>query len=314
MTIHETIQEYILHRSKKLSPISIASYTHVLEKFARWAGDDRRIETIEEKDLDAYQYSLKQTAAVNYQVNQANILRGFFKFCVIRGYSIMVYQRIEGPRKMETHPAFITQAQFDQINACFTVDEYHSLTKKVMFNLLWDTGMRIGELLSLNVGDISSDKNYITIRTEKTHKLRVIVWSEDTHKLLMKYLGVRICMNQAPELFQTPSLAIHAYRKTRLTAKSVQRWCAELGNKLGFKMNPHAFRHGKMHDIINRGGDRHHVQAIAGHSNITSSEVYVRLNEQEQLRIQSKFLTKKGYTSDIATFHNNLVQSGKDML
>ena len=150
--------------------------------------------------------------------------------------------------------------------------------------------MRIGELLALNISMLDTARPCATISTEKTKRLRVIAWSNQTHWLLIKYLGVRLTLNGANELFQTPIRKGH--KVCRLTTRSVQRWCVALEKELGFAINPHAFRHGKMHAVINAGGSRHHVQAIAGHSSIQSSEVYVRLNEREQMAIHNKYLNR----------------------
>lgn len=290
MTLGEATEKYITSRSKRFSPNSIKTYSRVLGKFSNWLGNEREFASIKEVEIDHFQLMLKDEYKINTQINYANILRAFFKFWVKRGECDLPVEAIEGPKREEQYPNYISKEKFDLIDDYFDDHEYFELTKKVIYNLLWDTGMRIGELLSLNVEDIHSDSNFTKIRTEKSKKLRVVVWSNYTHGLLMKYLGVRLCLNQASALFQTPQGTSNQSQRTRLTARSVQRWCVELGRELGFKINPHAFRHGKMHQIICQGGTRQHVQSIAGHSSINSSEVYVRLNESEQVKMQTKFL------------------------
>ena len=236
---------------------------------------------------------MKQSLSINSQVNYANVLRAFFKFWNKRGIVPIMYEAIQGPRKVETFPNFITPEQFEKIDQRFDVDDFVQLTKKLAFNLLWDTGMRIGELMALNVADFDSTKQHVVISTEKSRKLRVLAWSDTTHRLLLKYLGVRLCLSQSEPLFLSPRVAGKVSRSGRLTSRSVQRWCVELSKELHFNINPHGFRHGKCHAVINAGGTRQQVQTIAGHSSIGSSEVYVRLNEQEQLNMQTKFLQRR---------------------
>jgi site-specific recombinase XerD len=290
MTIHKAIETYLNNRAKRLSANTISAYKGVLGHFSRWLGIDRDLSTITDIEIDDYQIVLQEQVSNNTQLYRADILRTFFKFWAIRNESQVLYDAIEGPRREEFHPNFIRQEQFDLINDYFDEDEYYQLTKKLIFNLLWDTGMRIGELLALNMADLQTTKRSAVISTEKTKRLRMVAWSDYTHSLLLRYLGTRICLNDASALFLTPSRKGH--RVCRLTTRSVQRWCSVLGKELGFAINPHAFRHGKMHAVINAGGSRHHVQAIAGHSSIQSSEVYVRLNEQEQMAIQNKYLNR----------------------
>lgn len=288
MTINQAIETYLNSRSKRLSTNTISAYRGVLSHFSRWLGTDRDLSTITDIEIDNYQIVLQDQVSNNTQLYRADILRTFFKFWAIRNESTVRYDAIEGPRREEFHPNFITQEKFDLIDDFFREDEYYQLTQKLIFNLLWDTGMRIGELLALNIPDLQSTKPRAVISTEKTKRLRMVAWSNYTHRLLIQYLGTRISLNDAPELFQTPARKGH--RICRLTTRSVQRWCLALGKELGFAINPHAFRHGKMHAVINAGGSRHHVQTIAGHSSIQSSEVYVRLNEHEQMAIQNKYL------------------------
>ncbi len=291
MTIKKAIEAYLNNRAKRLSYKSISTYRSVLNQFASWFGPEKAIQKVTDSDIDTYQLILKEDLSTNTQLFRANILRPFFKFWAIRNESKVLYDAIEGPRREEYHPNFITQEKFDLIDEYFSDEEYYQLTKKLIFNLLWDTGMRIGELLSLNIADLESTKAFAIIKTEKSRKLRMVAWSDFTHRLLIRYLGTRLVLNDAPELFQTPT-----HKKSqlcRLTTRSVQRWCTALGNELGFAINPHAFRHGKMHVVINAGGSRQQVQTIAGHSSIQSSEVYVRLNEQEQLKMQNQFLTRR---------------------
>lgn len=287
MTLQEAVEQFLRNQSKRLASNSIQCYATVLRKLVLKLGAEKDFNSIIEPEIDDFQLVLKANHGTNTQLNYANVLRSFFKFWANRGVAPVIHGAIQGPRKVETLPNFITKEQFEMIDGCFQEDDYLQLTQKLVFNLLWDTGMRIGELVALNVTDIDMGRHHVIITTEKSRKLRVLVWSMATHKLLIKYLGIRLCLNQTAPLFLSIG---HGSRRGRLVARTVQRWCKTLQVKLGFPINPHAFRHGKMHAVINAGGGRQHVQVIAGHSSIQSSEVYVRLNEAEQLRIQEQFL------------------------
>ena len=290
MSLKQAIQQYLSRRSARLSPNTIKRYRTVLNRFARLTGQEKAFDQVDDHDIELFQSTIKGELGRNTQRFYADILHTFFKFWVRRGKSEVVYADIEGPRRTEHVPNFISEEEFALIDDLFDEDDYYQLTKKLIFNLLWDTGMRIGELLALNIEDIDSNKRQVTIRTKKTDRLRVLVWSEYTHKLLLKYLGVRINLSDQPELFQTPLKKQFNSLNTRLSDRSVQRWCKKLEETLGFSINPHAFRHGKMRKILLSGGVRADVQVVAGHSSIVSSEVYVRLNEEGQRKLQDKFL------------------------
>ena len=292
MQLTKAIEQYLWSRSKKLSSNTLETYERNLRFFARWIGDNRLLKDITDEDVDRFQLHLK--TALQYkektQSNYANTLKGFFKYWHAKGESGVAWELIEGPRIPEVVPNFITPEGYELIDAFLDQDDYRTLTKRLIMALLWDTGMRISELVALDISDIDRHKQHAYITTSKNKRVRIVMWTKQTHELLIRYLGVRLCLNERSELFQSPP---GSPRITRLTHCSIQRWCREIGRELGFPINPHAFRHGKMHQVLNLGGNRHHVQTIAGHKSIVASEVYTRMNIQEQLRLQGRYLQEQ---------------------
>ena len=265
--------------------------------FCRWL-DNPELHTVTDERIDDYLAYLMTIYQERTRSLAANSIRAFFKFWSAKDESKVGWELIQGPRITETFPDFVTREQFELIDDTLDEDDYEQLTRKVVFQLLWNTGMRISELMSLNISDIKVDRNYTHITTLKTKKLRMVMWNDECHRLLVKYIGIRICMNQNDELFQTPPSKRNKGCSTRMTPRSVQRWCRELRSFLGFeiRLRPHAFRHGKCHEILNSGGNVHQIQTIAGHSSITSSEIYVRLNLKEQGELLQRFLPKESST------------------
>lgn len=311
MQLEKAINIYLKSRSSRLAANTIRIYQRNLTAFNKWVGGIE-LAQIEDNHVDDFLYQLKDSHREVTRSNYANALRAFFKHWFAKRESNVAWELISGPRVPERFPDFISKEQFDLIDDCFDEDEYYQLTKKVIFHLLWNTGMRLSELLSLNIHDIHLQKKYVYITTAKSKKLRMVMWNDYCHRLLIKYLGTRISLNKAPELFQTPPNPRYRSKRTRLSGRSVQRWCRELEELLGFRVHPHAFRHGKCHQIINSGGNRHHVQTIAGHSSITASEIYTRLNLKEQSRILEQFLpeasperTEKGQPFKLSPYYFN---------
>jgi site-specific recombinase XerD len=293
MQVNIAIDEFIRSCSSRLAANTVRIYSTNLRKFAEWLGQGRELGQLSNRDVESFLISMKSNYSEKTQDNYANALRTFFRHWFAHRQCNVAWELIRGPRVPEKFPNFITPEQFDAIDRCFNEEEYYQLTKKLIFHLLWNTGMRIGELLSMNISDIDSKQHCAYVLTEKSKKLRLVMWDDRCHELLLRYLGTRLCMNRAPELFQTPQATRNQSKRTRLTSRSVQRWCAQLERELNFVIHPHAFRHGKCHYIIANGGSRHHVQAIAGHSSITSSEVYTRLNYEEQVKLQEQFLPNR---------------------
>ncbi len=261
-------------------------------------------------DIDDYLIAIAETHSPKTRQNKAHSLRGFFKYWYAKRETEVAYELINGPRKIaEKQPNVITPEMFDLIDDYLSEDNYYQLTQKVIFNLLWNTGMRIGESLATNITDINLKERHMLIRSLKSKRLRIVVWNEACHKLLIKYLGIRVCLNQAPELFQTPQ-GIKNGKRTRLTSRTVQRWCKEIGNELGVKMNPHSFRHGRGHYILAHGGTRENIQIALGHVSMESTHHYTRLNPQEQLRLQQAFLPENRRLKKIKSSYYEIHRQG----
>lgn len=295
MKLYEAIEIYINYCRNHLSKGSVKNYNRVLKKMCLFLGETKDLEDVSNREIDLFQSSLiSEGKKNNTRLNYTNILRPFFRYWAEEGKTSVIWGRIKGPRKEENLPNVIMPEQFFLIDEFFEESNYYELTKKLVFNLLWDTGVRISELLDIDLDHLCLESNSVKIRTKKSGKYRIVCWSRHTHELLIKYLGVRVCLNGDPELFQTPYGSPQYLRyRSRLSTRTVQRWAEKLSKELGFPINPHAFRHGKMHQIIKLGGNRQHIQTIAGHSSIVSSEVYLRFNDQEQVEIQKRFIVDR---------------------
>lgn len=289
MTLHQAIEAYINSHKGELAHNTILAYSRNLRKFCQWIGEDTPLIDIDAHQVKLYQSSLLEHYAVKSRQNISNTLKTFFRYWKAFDKTNVSPDLIKSPRTEEKLPDYITQEQFEEIDESFSDEDYHQLTRKLAFHLLWNCGMRVGELVNINLEDINMEERFCYIRTEKSKRMRVVSWNEECHELLIKYLGVRLCMSNHPALFQTPQNTINPNKK-RLSTRSVQRWCKELEQQLGFRVHPHAFRHGVCRRVIQQGGTRANVQNIAGHVSITSSEVYVRLNAKEQVKMQAQFL------------------------
>ncbi len=290
MLFETALARYIIvKRAENLAEKTCYTYERDVRQLFEYLKREE-VASVSNENIENYFIAISATHSPKSRQNKANSLRGFFKYWYAKREVEVAYELITGPRKIpEPQPNVISHEQFDLIDDYLDEDEYYQLTQKLIFNLLWNTGMRIGELLSIDVTDINLQERHLMIRSLKSRRLRIVVWNDACHKLLIKYLGVRICLNQAPELFQTP-IGVRNHRRTRLTSRTVQRWCKFLASELGFPINPHAFRHGRGHYILQNGGSRENIQIALGHVSMESTHHYTRLNTQEQIRLQRPFL------------------------
>ena len=144
--------------------------------------------------------------------------------------------------------------------------------------MLWDTGMRIGELLRMRLADVK--KRHVIIENEKNKTSRLIAWSERSEKLLHKYLPLRReVLTKEPWLF----VSLRMKLQTKLTTRTVQRILCDLrlGAQITNVISPHSFRHGFVHRKLDEGKPITTVAQMLGHSTSINVHNYAKLTGRE---------------------------------
>jgi site-specific recombinase XerD len=221
----------------------------------------------------------------------ARVLKNFFWFWHGRGHASVNPKEIIPIKFINADKAIVTRSDFEDMNLVLDEWEHKDLEKKLVLNLLWDTGMRVSELLEIKLSDISSQGTNglrtAKVRSRKTMRYNLVVWGIETNKLLNRYLGVRLCMQVRSEY-----LFLNQRTKKPYTVRSVQRWIDQT-SKLAMidkDITPHSFRHGKANEILEQGGTVRDVSALLRHSSPISSFNYLNLSENRYLQTAGKFL------------------------
>lgn len=167
-----------------------------------------------------------------------------------------------------------------------------------IINLLWDTGARNGEILSLDVGDLQLDRMRAIIRTEKSkgrRPIREIFWTADTHGNILRWLKKRDHLKDIMQFKDSDALFPSVNNQKagqRLTVKGVGEMLRRYSNRAKIPyMNAHSFRHHMGHDIIKKGGSTADVMNILGHASVQSSTVYTMMTDVE---LEKRYRVFKG--------------------
>ncbi len=222
----------------------------------------------------------------------ARILRNFFYFWHGRREVHFNPKEIIPVRFINPDKDIVTKGDFEDMDDLLDEDYFDDLKKKLVLNLLWDTGMRISELCEIELGNISEPNKEglrtAKVRTRKSMRYNLVVWGSKTNDLLMKYLGVRLCFENC----NTDELFINPKTGKPYTARSIQRWIKELADMamLDKNITPHSFRHGKANHILDQGGSVRDVSAILRHVKPESSFHYMQLSAKHYLDVAGKYL------------------------
>ena len=156
-----------------------------------------------------------------------------------------------------------------------------------MLELLYATGLRVRELVRLDVADLDFEHNFAFVRSGKGGKDRVVPIGKRAAARVQSYLaGVR------PELVRgdEKALVLNCYGR-RLSTEAVERLVRAYGEQAGVKhkLTPHLLRHACATHMMRRGASLRHVQELLGHADIATTELYTRLTQDELCQAHAKY-------------------------
>jgi site-specific recombinase XerD len=283
MQLHQAIKEYLEWKAIR-SPRAAEVYASYLERYNEWEVRDTK--KISAEDVVRFFTLIRDRYNPPTQSYFARVLKNFFKYLGARGVSKVNYLLIQEIkyRKFERDP--ITEKEFNAMMGMLNSWIYGDLLKICVIKMLYYTGMRLSEVCDLDLNQIETDRNYTYICNKKNSKRRWVMWPMEFHKDdFIRYLGVRICLNKKPPLFVTNA------KRDRVNKRTVERWFRELSDDAGIRrVRPHDCRHGKAHRMRSKGADLQELQTMLGHASPMSCLHYLKLNKQEVLDMQNKFI------------------------
>jgi integrase/recombinase XerD len=248
------------------------------------------IEKIGLEDVLQYLNDLKYLGwDQNVFQKKIGILKKFFKFFRDQEYKVLNYELL--PQIEYTHkiPKVIDDENYAKLLKSIKTNLPDDLRNRALVMMLWDTGARNGEILSLNIEDIDLDQQKAVIRTEKAkfnRPFREIMWTRKTNEVLERYLKDKGITTGPLFTNLSNNYKLHGRLKINGLCHLLRVLCDKA--KIP-RYNPHSFRHHMAHDILEKGGSIGHVAKILGHASIKSSFNYIQLNDREMKDAYRRF-------------------------
>ncbi|NOX57927.1 MAG: tyrosine recombinase XerC [Planctomycetes bacterium] len=234
-----------------------------------------------EVDVDEVRRFLAHLAKQDYSksttARKLATLRSFYKFCLRRSYiESNPLVSIRTPKQEKRLPKFL---EIDQINRLLnTPDETTILgaRDKAMFEVLYSTGIRVSELVDLNLVDVDETTQCLRV-CGKGKKQRTAPVGPTALGAIDRYLHLRNTDPRSAD-FDKDALFVNKHGK-RLSTRSVRRkldkYLAQAG--LDTSVSPHTLRHSFATHMLNNGADLRGVQELLGHQSISTTQVYTHL-------------------------------------
>lgn len=223
-------------------------------------------------------------------------LRAFLKFLRKRNIQTLQPETIElakvGERDLDliTHDELLKllKAPGEALKKATTpAQELRALRDSALLSLLFSTGLRVSELCSLS-RDTDIDRGEFSIRG-KGEKVRVVFVSPDAADAVKAYLNRRKDLEDPMFVQHGRSAGKHAL--PALTPRSVERIVREHAIRAGIskKVTPHVIRHSFATDLLHNGADVRSVQALLGHANIATTQVYTHVTDSHLREVHKNF-------------------------
>ncbi len=219
-------------------------------------------------------------------------LRSFFKYLVKQKINVISPEMIELGKARDRTIKFLSPQDLERLFNAVETRELRGLRDRTILEVLFSTGLRVSELVSLNKDDTNMESGEFSV-LGKGGKRRVVFLSRHAREWLQQYLQKRNDPYRPLFLRYSGPKAKDGLtdEKSRLTARSVERMVEKYRKKAGLleRLGPHALRHSFATDLLTHGADLRSVQEMLGHKNIATTQIYTHVTNPHLREIHEKF-------------------------
>ena len=282
------IDAYLTHLTveRRLAVNSVDSYARdlvLLRKFA--AGRRVSAEALSRQQLEELVRDLMSQGRSPRSVARAiACYRGFYRFLAIDGrVKASPADDLRPPRAWQSLPRHLSVEEVDRLLAQPDVKTPRGLRDRALIELLYATGLRVSELITLRPGDVNLESSYLTC-TGKGEKQRIVPMGDEAADWVRRYLR-----DARPALLgrrRSPRLFVNARRGgPGLTRVGFWKILKAYGRtaRVSPGLSPHMLRHSFATHLLERGADLRAIQMMLGHADLSTTQIYTHVL-QERMR------------------------------
>jgi site-specific recombinase XerD len=299
-----------LEIEKGKSKKTIENYNHYLDRFLEWseiANPENITESIVRNFrvyLNRYEDKKGQRLKKITQNYYIIALRSFLKYLAKKDIKTLSADKVESGKISRKEVEFLEAEEVERILEMAKGDSFKALRDRAILELLFSSGLRVSELININRDKLDLKNQEFTV-LGKGDKIRLVFVSNSAKQALERYLDKRTDID--PALFVRDAKALENFsiknekqkikknETLRLTPRSVQRIVKYYSAKAGIikDVHPHTFRHSFATDLLINGADIRSVQAMLGHSSITTTQIYTHITNQQLKEIHKTFHARR---------------------
>jgi integrase/recombinase XerD len=291
MEISATIASFVVHVKveKGLSPNTVSAYRRDLVKFDAFAKKrELSLESVSRDDLVDFLTSLYREKLESRTVARHLVtLRNFFRFAQI--HELITTDpsvNLESPKIRKSLPGYLRLEEVEKLLTQPDAKTWLGLRDRAMLEVLYSTGLRVSELVGLQVGDLDSKSGCLRC-IGKGDKERIVPVGRKALAMVDKYMR-----EARPELLRQAkaanSQAVFVNRRgVALSRVGVWKILSAYGRRAGLRvaLTPHMLRHSFATHLLEHGADLRSVQLMLGHADISTTQIYTHVVEERLKQI-----------------------------
>lgn len=277
-----------LENERKLSDNTLQSYKRDLKQFKKYLEDcELHYNRVKEEDIKDYVEDLQKQGKKPSSISRSIAsIRSFYQF-VLKNKKIKVdpTKNVKSPKIEKRVPSVLTSQEVELLLDQPKDVDLKGTRDKAMLEFAYATGMRVTEIISLNVEDVDLEKGFATCRNGK--KERTVPLGEMSLKALKDYVenarNIMIKDENEKALF----VNVNGQRLTRQGFWKIIKYYKEQAH-IEKDITPHVLRHSFATHLLQNGADLKSIQTMLGHSDILSTQVYMQFQDESLKNIYKK--------------------------
>ena len=269
-----------LENDKKLSKNTLESYKRDLKQFREYLEEHGiHYNRVKEEDVQNYIQELQDKGKKPSSISRCIAsIRSFFQF-ILKNKKIKVdpTANIQSPKIEKRTPNVLTSKEVELLLKQPDTVDLKGVRDKAMLEFAYATGMRVTEIISLNIDDVNLEEAYVICKNG--NKQRIIPLGSMSLKALKAYIeearGVLIKSEDEKALF----VNINGGRLTRQGFWKIIKYYKEQAH-ITKDITPHVLRHSFATHLLQNGADLKAIQTMLGHSDISSTQVYMQFQDE----------------------------------
>lgn len=284
MVIIEAINEYrqYLIVEKGLSKNTIIAYISDLKKFFIYLNDNFQINQIDDLSKEHIRLYLKELGKTNTSTSVARklvSLRMFFNFLSKeKVIDVNIISSFDLPKVDKKLPVVLSVTEMQEILETIKISDHISCRNRCMLELMYASGLRVSELINLNVSSVNLYMGYIKV-IGKGDKERIVPIGEIAKRILDIYLNqyrYKFIKKESSLLFFNN----HGNKLSREEFYIILKQIIEQ-TSINKKVSPHTIRHSFATHLLENGADLRSIQELLGHSDISTTTIYTHISNQK---------------------------------